>query len=206
MRKKAFTLIELLVTIVLFSLLLGTALYSFRFISINMRNINNTNPQKAIHYDLLRGLFNSIYYYIDTNVEEVEIDKKFYLYFYGESKKCRFITKNPLFSREIALVELSYKDDNLWYKESPIFDKSKDYRHLERMEMEKKIPILKDIKELKFIYQFHNHNFSEIIKEIPQLVTIKFKHKSKEYQYHFAIKSLNLKDLIRLRFDRKEFN
>jgi len=52
--RRAFTLIELLVTIVLFTLLLATALYSFRFASLDIRNINNTNPQKAMHYNQVR--------------------------------------------------------------------------------------------------------------------------------------------------------
>jgi len=205
MKRKGFTLIELLVTIVLFSLLLGTALYSFRFISINMRNINNTNPQKAINYDLLRGVFNSIYYYIDSNSKEMDIDKKFYLYFYGEANKCRFITKSALFYKEIALGQLRYENEELWYEESKIFDKSLDYRSLDTIKMEKKVLILRGIKKMQFIYKFDTHSSSEIRKKIPQLVSINFKDKRKEYHYSFSIKSNNLEKLKRLKFDRQEF-
>ncbi|HIP11353.1 MAG TPA: type II secretion system protein [Arcobacter sp.] len=205
MKRRGFTLIELLVTIVLFSLLLGTALYSFRFISINIRNINNTNPQKAINYDLLRGVFNSIYCYIDSDSEELDIDKKFYFYFYGEANKCRFITKSSLFYKEIALGQLRYENDELWYEESKIFDKSIDYRSLDTIKMEKKVLILKGIKEMKFIYKFNNQSSSELRKKIPQLVSITFKDKLKEYEYSFCVKSNKVEELERLKFNRKEF-
>lgn len=203
--KRAFTLIELLITIVLFSLLLATSLYSFRFISINIRNINNTNPQKAINYDLLRGVFNSIYYYIDNNEKEIDIEKKFYFYFYGERDSCKFITKSPLFSKEISLVKLQYKDNRLLYGESTIFNKNKDYRKLDILRLEKEIVILKNIDNLKFSYKINNKNTKELINEIPELVNIEFKLNSKEYNYSFSIKSKSLNKLKILKFNRKEF-
>jgi len=204
LKKKGFTLIELLVTIVLFSLLLATALYSFRFVSLNIRKINNTNPIKAIKYDLLRGVFNSIYYYIDTTQEEIDFDKKFYLYFYGESKKCRFISKSSIFHNQIVISELVYKDEELWYKESKIFDKNIDYRDLNSIKMNQKFIILRNVKKLKFKYLFNTIESDKLEKEIPQLISINFESNSKEYSYLFSIKSNNIDDLKRLKFERKE--
>ena len=205
MKKKGFTLIELLVTIVLFSLLLATALYSFRFISINIRNINNTNPKRAIYYNLLRSTFNSIYYYIDSDSDEIDIDKRLYLYFYGEPTRCRFISKSSIFHNQLVIAELSYKDNELWYKESKIFDKKIDYKNLDGIEMKKKILILSNVKKLKFKYIFNNKESNSLEKEIPQLVTIDFKSNLKDYSYLFSIKSKDIDRLKRLRFERKEF-
>jgi prepilin-type N-terminal cleavage/methylation domain-containing protein len=202
--KKGFTLIELLVTIVLFSLLLATALYSFRFISINIRNINNTNPQKAINYDLLRSVFSSVYYYIDSDRDEIDMDKRFYFYFYGERNKCRFITNSSLFYNEIVIGELEYKDEQLWYSESKIFDKEIDYRYLDLIKMNKKYLILKNVTTFEFKYTFNAIESKSLEKEIPKIVTINFKKSSKEYVHIFMIKSNNINKLKRLKFERKE--
>jgi prepilin-type N-terminal cleavage/methylation domain-containing protein len=204
LNKNGFTLIELLVTIVLFSLLLATALYSFRFISINIRNINNTNPKKAINYDLLRGAFNSVYYYIDSNSDEIDIDKRLYFYFYGETNKCRFITKSSIFYNRIVIAELSYKDKELWYKESKIFDKKIDYKHLDKIKMDKKFLVLSNIEELKFRYTFNSNESDYLEKKIPNFVAIEFKSNLKDYSYLFYIKSENIENLKRLKFERKE--
>ena len=204
MKKNGFTLIELLVTIVLFSLLLATALYSFRFISINIRNINNTNPEKAINYHLLRGAFNSLYYYIDSNSDEMDIDKRLYFYFYGDSSRCRFITKSSIFYNQIVIAELSYKDKELWYKESKIFDKKINYKHLDKIKMDKKFLVLKNIEELKFRYTFESNERNRLEKKIPKLVDIEFKSNLKNYSYLFYIKSENINKLKRLKFERKE--
>ena len=204
MKKEGFTLIELLVSIVLFSLLLATALYSFRFISINIRNINNTNPIKAIKYDLLRNVFSSIDYYIDSNSNEIDIDKRLYFYFYGDKKHCRFITKSSVFYNEIVIAELYYKDKELWYKESKIFDKKIDYKNLDKIKMDKKVLILSNIEKFKFEYLFNNKKSNKLANDIPTLVTIYFKDKSKEYSYLFYIKSNNSESLEILKFERKE--
>jgi len=204
LKKKGFTLIELLVTIVLFSLLLATALYSFRFISINIRNINNTNPKKAINYDLLRGAFNSLYYYIDSNSNDMDIDKRLYLYFYGEPHRCRFITKSSIFYNQIVIAEISYKNKELWYKESKIFDKKIDYKQLNKIKMDKKFLVLKNIEELKFRYTFNSNNHDSLEKRIPRLVAIEFKFNLKDYSYLFYIKSEDIDKLKRLKFERKE--
>ena len=204
MTKKGFTLIELLVTIVLFSLLLATALYSFRFVSLNIRKINNTNPTKAIKYDLLRGVFNSIYYYIDNDSNEINFDKRFYLYFDGEPNKCRFITKSSIFHNQIVISELSYKNEKLWYKESEIFDKTKDYRDLSSIKMDKKFLILDNITKLNFTYTVNNIHHDRVKKEIPKLITLNFTSNSKEHSYFFTVKSNNIEEIKRLKFSRKE--
>ena len=204
MIKKGFTLIELLVTIVLFSLMLATALYSFRFISINIRNVNNTNPKRAINYDLLRATFNSIYYYIDSNSQEIDIDKRLYFYFHGESNSCRFISKSAIFYNEIVIAELSFKDKKLWYKESKIFDKKLDYKKLDKIKMDKEFLVLDNIEKFNFKYTFNNGNVDKIVKKIPKLITFNFKSNSKNYSYIFSVKSNNRERLERLKFERKE--
>jgi prepilin-type N-terminal cleavage/methylation domain-containing protein len=184
--KYAFTLIELLVSIILFSLLLVTVLYSFSFVSINMRHINNSNPQEAINYDLLRKALNSIYHYVD-----VDVDSNFFYYFKGNKNICRFITSSPMFSEGIGLGELRYENEKLLYFEGKIFDKNIDYTKLDEIPLTKSFTMLKNVKKLKFKYIFNNHEYSEFAKSIPILIKIKFIKNQSEEQYMFNIKSKN---------------
>jgi prepilin-type N-terminal cleavage/methylation domain-containing protein len=204
MKKTAFTLLELLVTIVLFSLLLATSLYSFRFISINMRNINNSNPEKAINYALLRGAIGSIYAYVQRDNSSFKNDE-FYYYFKGESLKCRFITISPLFYSEVAIGELSFIDKKLIYREGKIFDKEVNYKNLDTIPLTQEIIILDNISEMKILYYMNGKEHLNIEKEIPNLIKIKFIHYEKDKEYIFSIKSNNKEQLNMIKSQYKEF-
>ncbi|CAA6819839.1 MAG: Unknown protein [uncultured Sulfurovum sp.] len=190
-----FTLVELLVTIVLFSLLLATALYSFRFISINMRNINNTNPQDAMNFNLLKDVFSSTFYYIDTDNKKLEGRERYFYYFNGTKDSCRFVSNSSLFFDELVVVQLSLKDAKLIYEEGRIFQKNINYQDLENIQLTERITILKNLEMLNFKYKTHKGIKSEIFKEIPRGVEINFKGKVKEYNYIFSVKSRNITQL-----------
>jgi prepilin-type N-terminal cleavage/methylation domain-containing protein len=205
MKKKGFTLIELLVTIVLFSLLLVTALYSFRFISINIKNINNTNPQNAMNFDILRKAFNSTYYYIDNNPNKMNIDEKLFYYFKGEKTKCRFISKSSIFFAESTVIaQIRYKEKKLWYEESIIFDKSIDYKDLDNIKTDKRLLLMKNIDDFQILYDFNGQNYHELKNKIPQLVSIKFKNGKNEYKYLFHIKSNSTRRLEVIKAEHRE--
>ena len=193
-----FTLIELLVTIVLFSLLLSISLYSFRFVSINIHNINNTNPKQAINYTLLRDTISSIYSYIDTEREENHISKSYFFYFNGNEKKCRFITKSGIFTKRLSLVELRFENNTLFYYESKVFNKDINYRYLDKVYLSKKIKLLSNIR--KFSFHYNNEKKSSFYKDIPSFIIIKFKKNKRYYQYKFKIKSYNKLRLKRIIF------
>jgi hypothetical protein len=152
----------------------------------------------------LRGSFNSLYSYIDNDSDKINIDKRLYLYFHGKSDSCRFITKSSIFHNQIVIAELYYKNNELWYKESKVFDKKVDYQNLDGIVMNKKFLILSNVKDLKFKYIFNNQKYDKLEKEIPKLIGINFKYNLKDYSYLFSIKSKNIENLKRLKFERKE--
>lgn len=203
MKKTAFTLIELLVTIVLFSLLLATSLYSFRFVSINIKNINNSNPKKAINYTLLRGAISSIYPYveIDTTIN----NNNFYCYFKGDSLKFRFITLSPIFYKTIAIAEVSFIDNKLIYREGKIFDKEVDYSKLDSIHLTKKIVISDNVSDVKFLYYIEGKKELTTKEKIPNLITIKFIHYRKEREYVFTINSNATGRLNMIKTQYKDF-
>lgn len=198
--KKGFTLIELLVTIVLFSLLLATALYSFRFISINIRNINNTNPQEAMNFNLLKDVFSATYAYIDTDKNKFVGRERYSYYFYGKKNSCRFISNSSLFYNEMVVVQLTFQKKKLIYEEGRIFDKNINYQMLNKIKLTHKITLLKNIETLNFKYYKKGKNLSAIDKKIPESIELNFTRKLQKYTYFFVPKSNNatlLETLIR---------
>jgi len=190
--KKAFTLVELLVTIVLFSLLLVTALYSFRFVSLNIRNINNTNPTEAINYNLLRDAISSIYYYVEFDGSRKILDGQYYHFFKGTRSECFFTSKSPIFNKEISMIHLKYQDGNLSYQEGKIFGKSINFMKLDKISLNKKITLSKNLKSAYFSYTFAENIYNELVDNIPSTIKVNIEdNRGKTRVYIFSTKADN---------------
>lgn len=187
MRRNAFTLIELLVTIVLFTLLLATALYSFRFASLDIRNINNTNPQKAIYYNKLRDAISSIYPYVHYNNKEPNIYLAYHHFFEGTAKECYFISSSGFFYQDLVLSHFFYKEGDLWYEEGKIFANDVDYTNLKAIPLKKKILLEHDISDFFFLYVSSKGASKELSKEIPTFLQIVFEKNKKRRVYNFNV-------------------
>lgn len=197
MRRSAFTLIELLVTIVLFTLLLATALYSFRFASLDIRNINNTNPQKAIYYDKLRDAISSLYPYVDYNPKEPNIYIAYSHFFEGTAKECYFVSSSGFFYEGLVLSHFFYEEGALWYEEGKVFTPTTDYSNLKSIPFQKKVLIEDAISEFFFLYVSSQGATKELSREIPTFLQLVFEKKSKQKVYSFDIHSNQNSNLAR---------
>jgi len=202
--RKAFTLIELLVTIVLFSLLLATSLYSFRFISLNIRNINNTNPQEAIYYELLRNVIGSIYYYVEKD-EKNDGSEDFYHFFKGTSSECFFISKSALFNKRLVMIHLKYDNGLFIYEEGEIFKKNINYLDLENIPFTIKKVIKKNLKRVDFSYIEKEKEKEKIYRYIPDVIKIRLEDNRNISEYFFRIKSDNYSYLKNVKFGKEIF-
>ena len=187
--KKAFTLIELLVTIVLFSLLLAVALYSFRFASMDIRSINNTNPKNAINYYLIRSAINSIYPYVEIDKNNSSLTKNIHYFFIGDKTETYFITSKGLFfDNNIVLGHLYFLENQLWYEEGKIFGKGINYKELNKIIFSRKILILDNITNLSLFYLSSDKKvYFEYKNKIPLAISIKFTESKKNREYYFFI-------------------
>ncbi len=203
--KKAFTLVELLVTIVLFSLLLVVALYSFRFASLDIKNVNNTNPKEAMYYHKLRDSISSIYPYVDVDPKEQNRYMAVHYFFKGEKEECFFITSSGFFFQELVMSHLYYKDKRLWYEEGIIFDKSIDYKNFETIPLTHRVMLLDNIDKLFLSYLSVNKIVKELHNVLPSLITIEtFKGEEKKV-YSFALQSDNTLKLGLIQEERAGF-
>jgi prepilin-type N-terminal cleavage/methylation domain-containing protein len=204
MNKKAFTLIELLVSIVLFSLLLATAFYSFRFISLNMRNINNSNPKTVVYYSLLRNVIGSMYHYVELDETEKDKEKAYYHFFEGKKEECFFISNAPIYSSRLSMVHIFYKNNELWYEEGEVFKKNVNFLNLKKIPLHNKLMILKNLENVSFSYFMNHEKYETILREIPSLINLKITKQNRIILYSFAIKSDNNKHLEQIISDSKE--
>ena len=203
--KKAFTLVELLVTIILFSLLLVVALYSFRFASFDIKNVNNTNPKEAIYYNKLRDAISSIYPYVDVDTQEENRYKAVHYFFKGQKKECFFTTSSGFFFQELVISHLYYKDKALWYEEGIIFDKNIDYKNLETIPLTHRIMIVDDLDKLSFSYLSLEQVVNELNNKLPVLITIEMFIGEEKKIYSFALRSANTLKLETIQEERAGF-
>jgi len=127
MNKKGFTLIELLISIAIFAILISVVAYSFRFTLNIAKYINYQYAQDLQKISKLRDSLDSIFYYIGQNDRAVEVEDKFFIYFYGDNREFKYITVKPvLYPKDTLVVGKIYKkNDNVYLEEYPVYDKNR---------------------------------------------------------------------------------
>ena len=159
--KKAFTLIELLVTIFLLSLLISSAMMSFKFFLKRSDIIQEKIPKEAMVFSWLNRSLSGMYPYVKKN---------FKYFFYCTNNELKYITTTPLIFNNMAIVKIVYENNNLNYYESPLFYKKQNYISPRILDINySKITLFKNIKHFKifcpknmfgiFIFKINNKKY-----------------------------------------------
>ena len=87
--RKAFTIVEMLVAIVLLTLLIGVALFSFRMQLITIHKTKLSSINRAVSYTQLRSVIASMKYYAVQEYDIVErvIPYSWHYFFDADAKK-----------------------------------------------------------------------------------------------------------------------
>ncbi len=121
--KKAFTLVEMLVAIVLITLLIGVAVFSFRMQLLTIHKTKTEAINDVLKYNQIKSAFESIKYYVVQEYDMLHQPmRKLNYFFHGSEKQALFITNNPVYSNKVSLVKLSCVDNKLIYKEEPLYE------------------------------------------------------------------------------------
>jgi len=180
--KKAFTLVEVLITVLLLTLLMATAMFSFRFFIKRVDSLDISLPRDAMSYEYLNHSIYGIYFY---PVKEVQNYKKIDLYFFKHTKDSfTYITTTPIYYDKIAVAQVKYEDNKLYYYESKLYTKEQDYKNPRILNNSYKKLLKKNIEKFEIHYSFY-----EKIK-IPKNIELQFTTSNK---WIFAIYSNNLK-------------
>lgn len=187
--RTAFSLVEMLVAVILISLLIGIAVFSFKHQLLTIGNLKKVGINKVIHYNQLRASIQSIQYYIVDHYDIVNQPmKKFHPYFNGTKDEVNYITSNPIFSKDIAVVKVECLDDRLVYYEEPLY-KDIDYLKPTFKKDSKQSTIYNDLDVCEFEYIKNNNNMQDILDDIPSSIVLSLSSKNRSSDLHIDIKS-----------------
>ena len=173
--KKAFTLVELLVAVLLLTLLIGTALFSYRQVLLNIKKAQISTFTEILKIHQIRTSIESIQpYVVDEYNHFNQPMKKLHIFFDGNEQGLTYISLNPTFSNTPSLSELKCIDNKLIYKEEPLYS---GYLNLNQPKFSKKHKekiYWQEISDCKFSYIVQEKRVNIAKNELPSFVELFF--------------------------------
>ena len=188
--KKAFTLVELLVAVVLLTLLIGTALFSYRQVLLNIKKAQSSTFKEVLKVHQIQTSIESMQHYVVDEYNQFNQPmKKLHSFFIGDEKSFQYITLNPTLSQIPSLSSFECKENMLMYKEEPLY-KRIDVNRPTFLEDTPYVIYWKGIESCKFEYISHKKTVKHLKDSLPTAVKIAFKASNeKEHIYFTTIKS-----------------
>jgi len=188
--RSGFTLVEMLVAMVLVSLLIGVALFAFRSQLIMIKKAKTSGIDMVLSFNQLRSSLQSMKYYVVDDYDAFGNDmKKLHFYFNGTKKEIDYITTNPLFSKNVAVVKLTCKDKELIYQEEPLYGRI-NFLKPQVLDDSKKLVLYKRLKSCDFFFFKNSKKLQTLKDEIPNSVYVDIKSNF-IFPLHINIKSDN---------------
>lgn len=172
--KKAFTLVELLVAVLLLTLLMGTALFSYRQVLLNITKAQKTTFNEILKIHQIRTSIESMQpYVIDEYNHFNQPMKKLHILFNANEQGLKYVSLNPSFSTIPSLSELRCVEDKLIFKEEPL------YQHLNLnqpvfSQEHKEMIYWEEIYDCKFSYVVREKRVEVVNNELPSFVELTF--------------------------------
>ena len=188
--KKAFTLVELLVAVLLLTLLIGTALFSYKQILLNITKAQKSTFHEVLKVHQIRTSIESMQHYVVDDYNQFnQAMKKPHIFFSGEKNYFEYISQNPTFSTIPSLSYFECKENTLTYKEEPLYG-SMDLNQPRFSEEHHVEAYWHDITACQFEYVVENKTLSSLISKLPEALNISFVDSNdKEHTIFTTIKS-----------------
>ena len=192
MKKNGFTLVEMLVAIVLLSLLIGVAVFAFRMQLMNVQKLKTSGLDSVLHYTQLTSPIESMKYYVVEDYDTFgKPMKKMHYFFSGDAKHMEFVTTNPNLGEYDAIVMLECKEDELIYKEEPLFERV-DYLRPDFLEDSFQIVLYKELQTCSFAYEKGSKVILSTLEgAIPKRVIVSLSKQGKPKKFFIRVKSDN---------------
>jgi len=173
--KKAFTLVELLVAVLLLTLLIGTALFSYRYILLNVKRTQTTSIDRVISFNQIKSSIESMQYYVVDDYDYFGNPmKQLHAFFYGDEKGLEFISLNPIFAKDTSIIKIGCEDGKLIYKEEPFYNGG-DLKKPQMSTFYIKKVYVKNITNCLFQYMSVNYKLvNKIERELPSSIIISY--------------------------------
>jgi prepilin-type N-terminal cleavage/methylation domain-containing protein len=182
--KKAFTLVEVLITIILMTLLMSSAMFSFKFFLGNLDRIDLSLPKNAMSYEYLNHSISGLYFYPVKTIKNFQkLDKYFFDY---TNTSFSYITTTPIFYDTISVAKVEYKDNHLYYYESKLYSKNQDFKKPKILENDFEYLLKKDINNFEIKYSFYEKT------EVPKTIELIYDN-SEKWIFRVVSNNTNLK-------------
>lgn len=187
--REAFSLVEMLIAVILITLLIGLAIFGLKYQLMAIHKTKKIGINKVIKYNQLISSIESMKYYIVDDYDTLNYPmKNLHPYFNGTSSEISFITENPLFSRDIVLVQLKCEENKLLYREEKLYE-NMDFL---RPQLKEQIPektFYKDLDKCSFRYILQNKEYEILQDKIPSSVIINLYKNNDINKIYINIKS-----------------
>ena len=181
---------EMLIAVVLISLLIGLAMFSFKHLLLTMKKTDFTGINKVLKFNQIRTSIQSIMYYVVKDYDKLNKNNSnnLHYYFNGIKNEIKYITNNPIFSKDIAVVKLSCLDKSLIYQEEPLYERI-DFLKPNVLAESRQIAIYKDLEICEIEYFIEDKKFEALTNKIPTAINIKIKNNKQSIELYTNIKS-----------------
>lgn len=188
--KKAFTLVELLVAVVLLTLLIGTALFSYRQVLLNITKAKKSTFNEVLKVHQIRTSIESMQYYVvDSYNHFNQPMKKLHYFFNGDAHTFQYISLNPTLSTIPSLSLFECTANSLLYREEPLYGRV-NLNQPEFLEDSPSVVYWKDIQSCKFEYLFKSKVVTHLENTLPLAIKIDFvDDREQEHTIYTTIKS-----------------
>lgn len=187
--KNGFSLIEMLVAVILVSLLIGVAIFSFKYQLIAISKSKKIGFSKVLNYKQLKSSIESIKYYVVDDYDTLNLPmKKLHHYFNGSKNRINFITTSGLFSIKTVVAELMCREGKLFYKEEELYNRI-DFLKPKVLEDSQKKIFYSNLDKCYFSYIYNEKEIDQINDKIPGMIKIHLSFNEDEKEYYINIQS-----------------
>jgi len=170
--RKAFTLVELLVAVVLLTLLIGTALFSYRQVLLNITKAEKSTFNEVLKVHQIRTSIESMQYYVVDNYNQFNQPmKQLHHFFNGNDYSFSYISLNPNFSTIPSLSQFECKENQLIYTEEPLYGRL-DLNRPKFLEERQSVVYWDDLLSCKFSFFLFQKRLERLDDEIPFAIQI----------------------------------
>jgi hypothetical protein len=179
----------MLVAIVLITLLIGVAIFSFRMQLLTIGKTKTEAINDVLKYNQVKSALESIKYYVVQEYDMLHQPiRKVDYFFNGDEKRAFFITNNPVYTNEVSLVELSCLNHSLVYKEEPLYGKMNYLEPSFSVKDCHKLKIYDDLDKCEFYYINEQGNLKQqIANKIPNEIYLKMQKNKKDISIYSKI-------------------
>jgi len=187
--KNAFTLVEMLVAVILITLLIGVAIFAFRYQLIAIKKSQKVGLTYVLSYNQLRTSLQSMKCYVVDDYDMLNQPmKQLHIFFEGKPTELTYITESSVLSKEVSLVKVSCRDSELLYTEEKLYDKI-DYLRPKLSKNAPEVVLYKNVNDCSFNYHVKNLNFDTLEGKMPTAITINLNIKDKNQEIYVNVKS-----------------